>query len=145
MAEPRLINDWLKKAEEDFGFASSVLEDSTFYAQICFHFHQAAEKFLKTFIVARDLEFQKIHDLLILLNLCSSVEPALQEIKEHCKFLNRFYIDTRYPVHWPTNYTKDEALKAKSACEQVRKAIRDVLAVTTDTIFSASSPTEPNI
>jgi hypothetical protein len=32
MAEPRLINDWLKKAEEDFGFASSVLEDSTFYA-----------------------------------------------------------------------------------------------------------------
>ena len=61
MAEPRLINDWLKKAEEDFGFASSVLEDSTFYAQICFHFHQAAEKFLKTFIVPRDLEFQKIH------------------------------------------------------------------------------------
>ena len=61
MAEPRLVNDWLKKAEEDFGFASSVLEDSTFYAQICFHFHQAAEEFLKAFIVARDLNFQKIH------------------------------------------------------------------------------------
>jgi HEPN domain-containing protein len=61
MAEPRLIDEWLKKAEEDYQFAASVLEDSTFYAQICFHFHQAAEKYLKAFIVARDLDFQKIH------------------------------------------------------------------------------------
>jgi HEPN domain-containing protein len=131
MAEPRLINDWLKKAEEDFGFASSVLEDSTFYAQICFHFHQAAEKYLKAFIVARDLEFQKIHDLLVLLKLCSAVEPGFSEIRDDCKFLNRFYIDTRYPVHWPTNYTKEEALKAKSACEQVRNLITKVLTGTT--------------
>ena len=145
MADSRLVSEWLKKAEEDFGFACSVLEDSSFYAQICFHFHQGAEKFLKTFIVARDLEFQKIHDLLALLKLCSSVEPALQEINEHCKFLNRFYIDTRYPVHWPTNYTKDEALKAKNSSEQVRKAIRNVLAVTIDTSSSPSSPTEPSI
>jgi len=50
MAEPGLINEWLEKAEEDFQFAASVLEDSTFYAQICFHFHQAAEKFLKAFV-----------------------------------------------------------------------------------------------
>jgi HEPN domain-containing protein len=61
MAEPRVVDEWIKKAEEDYQFASSVLEDSTFYAQICFHFHQAAEKYLKAFVVARDLEFQKIH------------------------------------------------------------------------------------
>jgi HEPN domain-containing protein len=133
MAESRLVSEWLRKAEEDFQFAASVLEDSTFYAQICFHFHQAAEKYLKAFVVARDLEFQKIHDLPVLLKLCSAVEPGLDEIQDDCKFLNRFYIDTRCPVHWPTNYTKEEALKAKSACEQVRKTIRDVLAVTTDT------------
>ena len=56
MAESQLVDEWLKKAEEDYAFAASVLEDSTFYAQICFHFHQAAEKYLKAFIVARDLE-----------------------------------------------------------------------------------------
>jgi HEPN domain-containing protein len=128
MAEPRLIDEWLKKAEEDYQFASSVLESSAFYAQICFHFHQAAEKYLKAFIVARDLEFQKIPDLLVLLKLCSAVEPGFSEIHDDCKFLNRFYIDTRYPVNWPTNYTKGEALKAKNACAQVRKAIRDELA-----------------
>ena len=145
MAEFRLVNDWLKKAEEDFGFASSVLEDSTFYAQICFHFHQAAEKYLKAFIVARDLEFQKIHDLPVLLKSCTAVDSSLQKIENECKFLNRFYLESRYPVHWPTKYTKEEALKAKSACQQVQKAIRDVLAATPDTIFSPSSLTEPTI
>lgn len=39
MAEPRLVDEWLKKAEEDYQFAASVLETSAFYAQICFHFH----------------------------------------------------------------------------------------------------------
>jgi len=49
MVDPRIIKEWLDKADEDFGFADSNLqEDSTFYAQICFHFHQAAEKYLKT-------------------------------------------------------------------------------------------------
>lgn len=145
MAEPRLVDEWVKKAEEDYQFASSVLEDSTFYAQICFHFHQAAEKYLKAFIVARDLEFQKIHDLLVLLKMCSAVEPGFGGILDDCMFLNRFYIDTRYPVHWPTNYSKEEALKAKHACEQVRTTIGSILAVSTDTHLSSPTPTESGI
>ena len=95
MVDPLLVKEWLDKAEEDFQFAVSVIEDSVFYAQICFHFHQPAEKFLKAFIVDRELEFRKIHDLLVLLDLCLKVEPPFHKIKEECKFLNRFYIETR--------------------------------------------------
>jgi HEPN domain-containing protein len=47
MADSVLVLEWLKKADEDFDFASSIIDDSTFYAQICFHFHQAAEKYSK--------------------------------------------------------------------------------------------------
>ena len=129
MVDPLLVKEWLDKAEEDFQFAVSVIEDSVFYAQICFHFHQAAEKFLKAFIVNRELEFRKIHDLLVLLDLCLKVEPLFHKIKEECKFLNRFYIETRYPVHWPTKYTKEEALKARNSCEVIRNAVRNALIV----------------
>jgi len=127
MADPRLVNEWLEKAEEDFEFANSIIDDSTFYAQICFHFHQAAEKYLKTYIIACGLEFKKIHDLLVLLKSCSAIEPKLQILQDDCKFLNRFYIDTRYPVHWPTNYTKEEALKAKKAVKHIRDLIQNAL------------------
>jgi len=43
MADSRIVQEWLVKADEDFEFAKSVIDDSPFYAQICFHFHQAAE------------------------------------------------------------------------------------------------------
>jgi HEPN domain-containing protein len=145
MAEPRVVGEWVKKAEEDYQFAASVLEDSTFYAQICFHFHQAAEKYLKAFIVAWDLEFQKIHDLLVSLKICSDLEPGFGRILDDCKFLNRFYLDTRYPVHWPTNYSKEEAKKAKNASEQVRKAIRSALTVATPNNIPTATSTGSDI
>jgi HEPN domain-containing protein len=49
MADPRVIDEWIKKADEDYEFAVSIIEESSFYAQICFHFHQAAEKYLKSY------------------------------------------------------------------------------------------------
>jgi len=127
MADPQLVREWLNKAEEDFGFAASVIKESPYFAQICFHFHQAAEKYLKAYIIAYDLEFEKIHDLPVLLEICMQRDPGLQIILDDCKFLNRYYIEARYPVHWPTSYNKEEAQKAKLAAEHIRDAIRDRL------------------
>jgi len=121
MADYELVQEWLNKAEEDFGFAASVIKESPYYAQICFHFHQAAEKYLKAYIIAYDLEFEKIHDLPVLLKTCVQQDPSLQEIHEECKFLNRYYIEARYPVHWPTSYHKEEAQRAKLAAECIRE------------------------
>jgi len=95
MAEPEIIEEWLKRADEDFEFASSNLQDrNQFFGQICFHFHQAAEKYLKAFIIAHDLEFEKIHDLLKLLKTIQKKEPSLACLREACEFLNPFYVET---------------------------------------------------
>lgn len=127
MVDKRLIEEWLNKAHEDFGFASSVIEISPYYAQLCFHYQQAAEKYLKAFIVAHELEFRKTHDLLDLLNSCREKAPSLSDIEPDANFLNRFYIDTRYPVHWPSHYTKEEALEAQRAVLNISEAIRKAL------------------
>ena len=47
MVDRQLVQEWLNKADEDFGFAASVIEESPYYAQICFHFHLAAETYRK--------------------------------------------------------------------------------------------------
>jgi len=47
---------------------------------------------------------------------------------DDCKVLNRYYIDARYPVHWPSKYDQKEALIAKSAAENVRDAVVESLA-----------------
>lgn len=129
MADPKIVNEWLDKADEDFHFATANLkEGSNFYAQICFHFQQAAEKYLKAFIVAHDLEFEKSHNLIYLLKVCKQKEPALSSLNNECEFLNTFYIETRYPVHWPTDYTKERALQAKQSTQKIAESIKNLLA-----------------
>ena len=125
MADRKVVNEWLSKAEEDFNFAASSLrEGNNFYSQICFHFHQAAEKYLKAFIVAYDLEFEKIHDLTRLLKICAQKEPSLSTVSDECQFLNASYIDTRYPVNWPTNYTKEKALSSQESANKIGEIIK---------------------
>lgn len=119
MKLPEIAREWLEKAQEDYGFACASLKDTIYFAQICFHFQQAAEKYLKAFIIANKLEFRAVHNLLELLDICSQKDPRIEELTEACRFLNPFYIDSRYPVHWPAHYDKTTALKAKQITETI--------------------------
>jgi len=60
MVDKEIIQEWIQKADEDFKFALVNHEErKPFFAQICFHFQQAAEKYLKAYIVAHELDFRK--------------------------------------------------------------------------------------
>ena len=124
MQNKKIVKEWMDKAEEDFGFASSSLEHENYFAHVCFHFQQAAEKYLKVFIIANGLEFRAVHNLLELLEVCKQKEPRIEEIEEACRYLNPFYIDTRYPVHWPTHYDKGIAIKARNSAKEIREWIK---------------------
>lgn len=128
MADTKIVKEWLDKDDEDFNFAQANLKDeSNFYAQICFHFHQSAEKYPKAFIVAYELKFEKIHNLINLLKICATKEPSILSILDNCIFLNTSYIDTRYPVHWLTNYTKEKALESKKSTQEIAEMIKGLL------------------
>ena len=127
MKKNKIFKEWLKKAEEDFGFARTSLKETKYYAQIGFHFHQAAEKYLKAFVIANHLEFRPVHNLMELLNVCKGRNHKIEEIEEACRFLNPFYIDTRYPVHWPTHYDKETATNAMKSAKKIRDWIKNVL------------------
>lgn len=128
MADPLIVKEWLKITDNDFRFAETNLEGGNeFYAQICFHFQQAAEKYLKAYIIGKGLAFEKVHDLVYLLRTCSVVEPAFSALKEDCIFLNTAYIESRYPVNWPTNYTKETAEQSHAAAANIARMVRNQL------------------
>jgi len=130
MVDEKIVSDWLQKANEDFGFASSCLSDEIeYFGHICFHFQQGAEKYLKAFVVANNLPLRKIHNLLVLLDLCCQKDSSLERLREACQNLNRFYVDTRYPVHWPTKFTKEDALSARQSCEAIGTCIKEKIGV----------------
>jgi HEPN domain-containing protein len=128
MADPSIVKEWLEKADEDFRFAeANIRGGSEFPAQISFHFQQAAEKYLKAFIIAKDLPFDKVHDLVHLLKTCAAFEPAFAELKEDCITLNTAYIESRYPVHWPISYTNDTAEQSYISARNIARMVRDRL------------------
>ena len=128
MVDRDIIEEWISKADEDFEFAWINLEEKKpFHAQICFHFQQAAEKYLKAYIIANELEFRKIHDLSLLLKQCSSRDPSFTKLAEDCEFLTTFYIETRYPVHWPVHLSSREAERAYHAARNIRKLLKEKL------------------
>jgi len=121
MVDIKLAHEWIIKADEVFYFAAKAFNDvsNTFYAQMCFHFQQAAEKYLKAYTVAYHLEFKKIHDLTELLRICEKHNAKFGNLLDEAEFLTDFYIDTRYPMHWPVQVSKEETKKAMASAEQI--------------------------
>ena len=128
MAEPELVKKWVQKADEDFGYAALSLEEGfEYFPQICWHFQQAAEKYLKANIIAFDLEFRKIHDLIALLKTCESKDPSFHSLLGSCTYLQRFYVESRYPVAWESNYSREHAVKAKEAAQAIIEFVKKTL------------------
>ena len=128
MVDPDIIKEWIHKADEDFEFARiNFEEEKPFYAQICFHFHQSAEKYLKTYIIEHGLEFRKIHDLPLLLQQCISEDNYFKKLIGDCEYLATSYIEARYPVQWPAQFSRKEAKKAYQAAKNIQNLVKTKL------------------
>lgn len=118
---------WIQLADDEFLYASSDLDDSThhFFAQTCFHFHQAAEKYLKAYLLHAKKPFRKVHNLTELLLLCAEQDEIFQTLTDQAATLNPFYTETRYPVHWPMHFTREDADRAKTAASDVAEMVKE--------------------
>ncbi|NUO82559.1 HEPN domain-containing protein [candidate division KSB1 bacterium] len=64
---------------------------------VCFHCQQAAEKYLKAFLILHEAAFPKTHDLVSLLELCVPFQPEIELLREPMELLNPYSVCFRYP------------------------------------------------
>ncbi len=123
-----LVQQWLTKADEDLGLSAFlVFENTSYLAAVGFHAQQAAEKYLKAFLVFKQREFPKTHDLGKLLDLVASVDTVLSDSLQQITYLSPFGVEFRYPGDYP-NMSMEDARKALSMAELVRDSIVAALA-----------------
>jgi len=91
------LRNWLFRAEEDIAVIDNLFKtDPVFYAStICFHAQQAVEKFLKAFLVYRNVDFPRTHDVDFLLLECKKTDPGDFEVD--LGSLADFSVNIRYP------------------------------------------------
>ena len=108
-----LVRGWLSKAENDLTAIRMCLRAGQALDTACFHAQQAAEKAIKAYLIAYDIDFPFIHNLERLVDLCATREPSFQSIKTLGESLTPYAVDLRYELDFqPTTERAREAYEA---------------------------------
>jgi len=132
MKPPEVIKEeftreWVRKAEIDFKTAGHLYQSGPDFAEgTAFHSQQAAEKYLKAFLVWHQIEFHKTHDIEALLRLAEKVNDKLPEILREAVILTPYGVDYRYPGEYP-EVTIADAKRALRLADCVRAEVRSRL------------------
>ena len=65
---------------------------------ICYHCQQSAEKMLKGFLIDKNIDPPKTHDLRLLWRMCGEIADGFDDIEEACVRLTAYGVQPRYPM-----------------------------------------------
>jgi len=99
MSEHNIANEWLQYANNDLIVAKHCFNDlNPKQTEIAsYHCQQCAEKSLKAFLLFKNTEPPKIHDLKVLNKLCQDIDSSFTEIVIQCAHLTPYGVTVRYP------------------------------------------------
>lgn len=102
-----LVRGWLEKARRDLLTAERGLySEEPLTDIVCFHAQQAAEKYLKAYLVWQEIEFPKTHALEDLVLLATQKDTAAAGLQSEVANLTPYAVETRYPEfrnrYWKT-------------------------------------------
>jgi len=114
-----LAEQWFKLCNDDLEYALLGLKRGVIYNLVCFHCQQAVEKCLKGFLTLSGIRFHKTHKLEELAKLCEKENINFSDYLEKAKYLDGFYIETRYAGGAFGEYGKREAEKAIEYAQEI--------------------------
>ncbi len=118
---------WIERAEEDYIVAqSSLRRKKALTYSACFHSQQCAEKYLKALLVAKGYSFPKVHDLILLNDLCTKAGILVMLDVKELNTLSDYAVRVRYPGEDPTS---EESRHALEIAKSVRRFVRKFLGV----------------
>ena len=93
----RQVEDWILLAEKDLCAAQVLLkEEHPLTNIVAFHCQQTIEKYLKSFLIEKDIPLIKTHDLIKLYGMVKEIKD-LGIDEEKLITINEVYIESRYP------------------------------------------------
>lgn len=91
---------WFKQAKADINSAKDSLK-TNHYDWACFQTQQAGGKALKSFLYQKGFRALLTHSVRDLLNECGKYENTFLDFIDQGRFLDTFYIPSRYPNGLP--------------------------------------------
>ena len=121
MDKSEIVKEWFSKGNKDLKDAEFLFKHNRALETISFHIQQAAEKYLKGFLIAKGKKLEMIHDLVKLLSDAIRIDPDFEQFKEIVEKVTNFYFESRYPMGYEVEYTKSEI---KDSLIQIKRLIK---------------------
>ncbi len=120
----KIVNAWLKKAENDLKTAEYIMTmDETPYDTVCFHAQQCAEKHIKGFLTFHEIDFPKTHSIEDLILLCKDIAPSLESEIGDVEVLSIYAVETRYPSEVYYEIPEEKAIEAIGFAKKIRSVV----------------------
>ena len=127
-----VVKQWIEKGDHDLGTAQlTFLYLPKYRDTIAFHCQQAAEKYLKGYLLFLDISFQKKHSLNYLLGLISTKIEIIDEIFENASILEDYAVEIRYP-DTTIELSDEDIQQAFGISKLIREYVLDLMNITVD-------------
>ncbi|GHV88576.1 hypothetical protein AGMMS50267_09360 [Spirochaetia bacterium] len=121
------VKEWFDIADGDLRAAEHLLtlrhpRPDNIICNLC---QQAAEKYIKGFLILKEIEFKKIHDLVALLELAKANHVDISVLLDKCSFLFQFAVEPRYPNQH--EFTEEEVKTAIQYAKDIQAFIKNLV------------------
>ena len=127
MGKAELLQQWLNRGDEELRSAVhlSTMHHPTPDETICYLCQQSAEKYLKGYIFAQNIEPEKTHDLEELIKVCQKYNTNFSTLLSEAIILKRYAVLPRYPNE--LEITNEDMKTAIQYAKDIQKFILQVL------------------
>ncbi len=123
-----ITTEWVEKAENDFAAAHRLMQhqadEPPIADAVCFHCQQCAEKYLKAFLQEHIVPFERVHELITLLEQALALDKDFEPLRRDLRSLDGYAVTVRYPG---AKVTDEMAERALAAATRVGTFIRSKL------------------
>ncbi len=119
--------DWLFHAYQDLLSAKLLISDRRLYAQVVFHCQQAIEKSLKGFLLYKTRRLLDGHNITWLCKQAAMLDGCFTKWINKSTYLNRFYIESRYPADIPEDISYADAQDMIEYAENIMTDVCDII------------------
>lgn len=123
--EIEIAKQWLAKAKNDLLNADNNLQsDEIPFDTVCFHCQQAAEKFLKAYLIGNNRSYPITHDLFLILEKILPLNKQAEHLRDALSILTPYAVEVRYPDDWFMPSEQD-AKEARNAADEVLQWLKN--------------------
>lgn len=110
---------WVNKARDDIKWTEANIREEIYYGA-CFTAQQSVEKILKAYLIYKKGKFDKVHDLIKLIDECTGIDVSFKNYRERIAKLSFYYVQSRYPdISEIDIFSKDEAESALAIAKEI--------------------------